>query len=113
MQHNYKLAAASIHTGENKRAVEYYIFYGSTIYNIKKSTKGEKNSMIDQDILRKEVKLAKACNDWLYYKDLADTLELHEHSFYNWLNQEYKLSEAKARKLEDIVIDLIDEDIKY
>lgn len=65
---------------------------------------------MNQDILRKQVKLAKACNDWLYYKELAETIEIHEHSFYNWLNGEYKLSSAKAKQLQDIIIDLIDEE---
>lgn len=64
--------------------------------------------MKQQDILRKQVKMAKACNDWLYFKDLAETLELHEHSFYNWLNGEYELSKQKADQLADLVIDLID-----
>lgn len=62
-----------------------------------------------QDKLRKQVKLAKACNDWLYYKELAETLEIKEHSFYNWLNGEYELSSRRAEQLEDIVIDLIDD----
>lgn len=66
--------------------------------------------MKQQDILRKQVKLAKACNDWLYYKELTETLEITTHSFYNWLNGEYELSTAKARQLADIVIDLIDID---
>ena len=42
--------------------------------------------MKQQDILRKQVKLAKACTDWLTFKDLAATLDITDHSFYNWLN---------------------------
>jgi hypothetical protein len=64
--------------------------------------------MINQDILRKQVKMAKACNDWLYFRELAETLEMADHSFYNWLNGSYELSSKKAAQLEDIVIDLID-----
>ena len=64
--------------------------------------------MENQDNLRKQVKLAKACNDWIYYKDFAETLDMNINSFYNWLNNEYDLSKKKAAKLEDIVIDLID-----
>lgn len=64
--------------------------------------------MNTQDILRKQVKLAKACNDDIYYKDFASYLNITEHSFYNWLNGEYSLSYDNAKKLEDIVIDLID-----
>ena len=67
--------------------------------------------MKKQDNLRKLVKLAKACNDWLYYRELAATLEMTDHSFYNWLNGEYELSFEKARMLNDIVIDLIDDDL--
>ena len=66
--------------------------------------------MKQQDILRKQVKLAKACNDWLYFNDLAETLDITDHSFYNWLNGEHELSSSKARQLKDIVIDLIDYD---
>lgn len=66
--------------------------------------------MKQQEILRKQVRLAKACNEWLYYKDLAETLDIHEHSFYNWLNGEYELSNRKADILQDIVINLIDYD---
>lgn len=77
--------------------------------NIKKSKKGKKR-MRKQDDLRKKVKLAKACNDWLYYKELAETLEMADHSFYNWLNGNYEISSSKASQLEDIIIDLIDLD---
>lgn len=64
--------------------------------------------MINQENLRKQVKVAKACNDWLYFNELAATLEITDHSFYNWLNGYYELSSKKAAQLEDIVIDLID-----
>lgn len=66
---------------------------------------------MDQDFLRKQVKLAKVCNDDIFYKDFAKYLEIKEHSFYNWLNGEYKLKNDKAKKLYEIVIDLIDDDI--
>lgn len=64
-----------------------------------------------QDFLRKEVKLAKACNDDIFYKDFAEYLEMTEHSFYNWLNGEYEMKSSKAKKLHEVVIDLIDYDI--
>ena len=66
--------------------------------------------MKQQDILRKQVKLAKACNDWLYFNDLAETLDITDHSFYNWLNVYYELSSKKAAQLQDLIIDLIDMD---
>ena len=61
-----------------------------------------------QDNLRKQVKLAKACNDDIYYKDFAEYLEITEHAFYNWLNGYYNLSDKNARKLRDLVVDFID-----
>lgn len=64
--------------------------------------------MQQQDILRKQVKMAKACNDWLYFNDLAEALEITNNSFYNWLNGKYELSGKKAAQLKDIIIDLID-----
>ena len=63
-----------------------------------------------QDNLRKQVKVAKACNDWITYKDLAEAIEITYNSFCNWLNRSYCLSENKARLLQDIVVDLIDID---
>lgn len=59
-----------------------------------------------QDDVRKKVKLSKALNDDIYYKDFADYLDISEHSFYNWLNGYYNLSENKLRMLDDIVTDL-------
>lgn len=66
--------------------------------------------MKQQDILRKQVKIAKACTDWLTFKDLAATLDITDHSFYNWLNGYYELSSKKAAQLQDLIIDLIDMD---
>lgn len=60
-----------------------------------------------QDILREKTKIAKATNDDIFYKDFAEYLDMNINSFYNWLNGAYDLSETKARKLEDIVIDLL------
>ena len=61
-----------------------------------------------QEELRKLVKIAKACNDDIYYKHFADYLEITEHSFYNWLKGYYDLSYKKLKELEEVVIDLID-----
>lgn len=63
---------------------------------------------MEQDILRRQVKMAKAMNDDIYYKDFASYLDMTEHAFYNWLNGYYKLSRANVLKLRDVVIDLID-----
>lgn len=61
-----------------------------------------------QDILRREVKLAKAMNEDIYFKDFASYLNMTEHAFYNWLHGYYDLSSGNAMKLHDVVIDLID-----
>ena len=66
--------------------------------------------MKDQEKIRKKVKLAKALNEDIYYKDFAEYLNISEHSFYNWLKGYYDLCAKKLLKLEDVVVDLaIDE----
>ena len=62
---------------------------------------------MEQENLRKQVKIAKAMNDDIYYKDFAEYLDITEHSFYNWLKGYYKLNSTNVRKLRDIVSDLI------
>lgn len=57
--------------------------------------------------MRKQVKLAKALNEDIYYKDFAEYLGVTEHGFYNWLNEYYDMSEEKMRKLKDVIIDLV------
>ena len=64
---------------------------------------------MEQDEVRKMVKLAKALNDDVYYRDFADYLNINSHSFYNWLKGYYKLSSDKLYKLRDVVVDLADE----
>lgn len=63
---------------------------------------------MNQDMLRQYVKMAKACNDGITYKDFAEYLEININSFYNWINKRYDLSRSKAEKLLDYVICLID-----
>lgn len=63
--------------------------------------------MISQDFLRKQVKIAKALNDDIYYKDFAEYLGITEHSFYNWLHCYYELNSNNANKLYDIIVDLV------
>lgn len=69
--------------------------------------KGEK-TILTQEILREKVKIAKALNNDIYYYQFAEYIEIAEHSFYNWLKGYYDLSTTKARKLENIINDLID-----
>lgn len=62
-----------------------------------------------QDFLRKQVKVAKALNDEDFtYKDFAAAIDITDHSFYNWLNGYYELSNDKARYLQGIVEDILD-----
>ena len=63
--------------------------------------------MFEQENLRRQVKIAKAMNEDIYYKDFAEYLDITEHSFYNWLKGYYELSSSKAHKLRDVVSDLI------
>ena len=60
-----------------------------------------------QDILRKQVKYAKAEYDDITYKDFASYIDITEHSFYNWLHGYYDLSAPKKKKLQEIVVDLL------
>lgn len=64
--------------------------------------------MNKQDELRKQTRIAKACNEDITYKDFAESIGLTINSFYNWLNGYYELSSTKAKYLEDIVINLAD-----
>ena len=60
-----------------------------------------------QDILRNQVKIVKATED-IMYKDLAEYLEIHTNSFYNWLKGYYDLSYEKAKSLESLITDMLD-----
>ena len=62
-----------------------------------------------QDNLRNQVKLAKVCSD-ITYKQLAQAIDIRFQSFYNWMNGAYDLSYKKAKELQDIVIDFIDQE---
>ena len=64
---------------------------------------------MEQDEVRKLVKLAKALNDDIYYNQFAEYLNITNHSFYNRLNGYYRLSREKLYKLLDIVIDLAED----
>ena len=61
-----------------------------------------------QELLRKQTKIAKACNDDIYYKDFAEYLDITKHGFYNWLKGYYDLSSKKAKELQEVIIDLLD-----
>lgn len=61
---------------------------------------------MEQYQVRKLVKIAKAKNDDVYYKDFAEYLDITQHGFYNWLKGYYELSEDKIKKLLEVVVDL-------
>ncbi len=61
-----------------------------------------------QDELRQQVKLAKALNEEWNYKTMSEVININTHSFYNWLNGAYELSEKKAKELICLVSDLIE-----
>ena len=60
-----------------------------------------------QEKLRKKVKILKALQN-VSYTEIAEHLEIHRNSFYNWLNGYYTLSAEKEKRLIEI-IDLISE----
>lgn len=51
-----------------------------------------------QNELRKQVKLLKALQGVSYY-EIANDLEIHRNSLYNWLKGYYELSEEKTERL--------------
>ena len=68
-------------------------------------SKEKKKTMINQDILRKQTKIAKALNEDFTYKAFAEALNITDQSLYNWLKGYYKGSHAKAEYLQSIVIE--------
>ena len=74
---------------------------------IKKSMGSE--IMIRQgEKLREQVKLCKVYNPEWSYKQLAEVIEITPHAFYNWLNGYYELSDRRARKLRELLSDLME-----
>lgn len=61
---------------------------------------------MEQYEVRRMVKIAKAKNDDIYYKDFAEYLNITQHGFYNWLKGYYRLSDDKLERLRDVVVDL-------
>lgn len=77
------------------------------VYITLRNQSERRKKLLDQEEIRKQVKLAKALNYDIYYKDFAEYLDIKEHSFYNWLNGYYNLSQSKLYKLKDVVADLV------
>lgn len=55
-----------------------------------------------QNELRKRIKLLKALQG-VSYNEIAEHLEIHKNSFYNWLKGYYNLSEEKESRLIEII----------
>ena len=55
--------------------------------------------------LRKQVKILKALEN-ISYKEIAEYLEINQNSFYNFINGQYNLSQEKAERLQEIIINL-------
>lgn len=63
--------------------------------------------MNTQDKLRFRVKIAKIQNDDWTYKAMAEAIDIDTHSFYNWMNGYYKLSDKKYSELDSLIDDLL------
>ena len=61
---------------------------------------------MNQDILRKKLKISKIQNNWFNYSDIAQLLCIKTASLYNWLNGAYNLSDTKAKILNQWLADL-------
>lgn len=60
---------------------------------------------MNNEDLRKEIKLLKALQD-VPYKEIAEYLEIRVSSFYSWLKGQYEFSEARQKRLAEIIITL-------
>lgn len=63
--------------------------------------------MKQQNILRQEVRIAKALNEDWSYKQMSEVIDISVNAFYNWLNGAYELSEKKERQLKNLVSNLM------
>ena len=59
---------------------------------------------MDQKEIIRQLKIAKIENDWFKYEDIAEMLQIRIGSLYNFLNGQYKLSQTKAKILQDWLI---------
>ena len=60
------------------------------------------NKTLKQDEVRQKVLITKAFHN-INYNKMAQDLEIHRNSFYNWLNGQYSLKEEKLNKLNTII----------
>lgn len=55
-----------------------------------------------QENLRKQVKMLKALQN-ISYTEIAELLEISRSAMYNWLKEQYNLSQTKADRLQEII----------
>lgn len=55
-----------------------------------------------QENLRKQVKMLKALQN-ISYTEIAELLEISRSAMYNWLKEQYNLSQTKADRLKEII----------
>lgn len=67
---------------------------------------------MNQDVLRKKVKLLKAIQN-ISYKEISEYLEINANSFYNYLKGQYDLSDEKASLLFTIISNLQESSDEY
>lgn len=72
-----------------------------------KSNVKEIKTMNAQQKLIHRVKLAKVENEDWTYKQMAEVIDIDTHSFYNWMNGCYKLSDKKYSELSSLIDDLL------
>lgn len=60
---------------------------------------------LDQNLIRKALKLAKIEDNDFSYQDISQMLQVKVGSIYNWLNGSFQLSQKKARYLKNWLAD--------
>lgn len=66
---------------------------------------GKERKAIDN--LRKLIRLAKAIDSDITYKELANIIEITPGAFYNYLNGYYEISYSKKKLLKEYLEDII------
>lgn len=67
----------------------------------------KENKKMNDELLRKRVKMLKATESIQNYYELAELLEMSKSAFYNWLNKEFNLGYEKKVFLNEIIDTLI------
>ena len=62
---------------------------------------------MEQETLRRRVKIVRVVEEEFTYKELAQMINITPKAFYNWLNGDYSLSEEKFYNLKSIIDDIL------